>query len=223
MDHKGCINLVLPGHGLILDYGPTDNLLRTMGTSVKEMIEMFINAWAEYKSVDMHYTCINGPHNLDEDWGPGFAQLRTHAHGMVMDIVFENAFARYERGEIEKMNKQDMRDAESVMLSLWDALSNHIFELLNEMRVHELQIARLRFVRWIGDDFIISLPRHHHAVVLGMQEQEEQRQKALDQERQSMLDEFEKQRQQEKQFVQDLRDRSPLCYYRSDRVDNEPA
>ncbi|WJJ55224.1 hypothetical protein [Xanthomonas phage RTH11] len=213
MDHKGYINLVLPGHGLILDYGPTDNLLRTMGTSVKEMIEMFIAAWAEYKSVDMHYTCNNGPLNLDEDWGPGFTQLRTHAHWMVMDIVFENAFMRFERGEIEKMSKQDMRDAESIMLSLWDSLSSYIFELLIEMGAHEGQISLLRFVRWIGDDFIISLPRRTTAIALKQQIEFDKRQKEF----QASLDES---RQEEKQFVQNLRDRSPLCYYRSDRVND---
>ncbi len=188
MERKSWFTMVLPGRELIMDFEPTDNLLKSLGTSVKEVIEMFINTWAEYKSVESHgwsrYTPIRNIHEHDRDH-PAVVELRLQARWLVTDIILENAYKRIEKGEIIKSREVDLRDAEKVMMSLWAALSEYIFSLIDEMGVTDEQIGHLRFDRWIGDDFIITLPRQH-----GMHELR---------------------RQEELKSVENLRASSPLC------------
>lgn len=187
MDRKGYITLVLPGRELIKDYEPTDNLLKSMGTSVKEVIEMYINAWAEYKSVELHgysYDYIRGSCHYNRDH-PAVIELSIQARWLVTDIIMENAYKRLENGEVQRIDTKDMRDGETVLMSLWHSLSEYIFELIGELRVADEQISYLRFVGWTGDDFIVSLPRITSMHVIHQEE--------------------------EKEHVEKLRAASPLC------------
>lgn len=197
MDHNGCIYLVLPGHEMIEDYSATENLLKTMGTSLKELIEMFINTWAEFKSTDLHgwgYQTYR-PFHYEED-NASVLELRIQARWLVTDIILENAFKRYEEGQGTKPLMQDLRDAEKIMLSLWATLSENIFELMAEMKVEDSQISYLRFVKWVGNDFIISVPRQRQMLEISRQEG---------------LQQYNCEEAQERKRVEELRKSSPLC------------
>lgn len=161
MRSEGVINLVLPARQLVEDHAPTDNLLQVMGTSTKEVIEMFLNAWADFKTVG-----INHPASWGCTAAESFPMVYSHelnARWLVMDIIFDGMEKRIESGQTKKQTDQDRRDAEQVMMSIWNTLSNEIFDLLCELKVSDLQIGQLRFVRWLGDDFMISIPRYRTA------------------------------------------------------------
>jgi len=188
MDRRTWFTMVMPGRELIMDFEPTDNLLKSLGTSVKEVIEMFINTWAEYKTVEYHgwsmYSSAPRLYEHDRDH-PAVVELRLQARWLVTDIILENAYKRVEKGEITKIRDIDLKDAEKVMMSLWATVSEYIFALLDELRVTDEQISHLRFERWLGDDFIITLPR--------------------------MSGIFDVRRQEEMKRVENLRAASPLC------------
>lgn len=160
MKSDGVINLILPASGIIAEYQPTENILQSMGTSTKELIQMFLNAWAEFKHVDNN--CGFRPTYETESPGLVFS-YGLHARWLVMDIIFDVMEKQIEAGQINRLTERDRRDAEQVMMAIWNTLSSEIFELLEEMHVSELQISQIKFVRWIADDFIISFPRYRTA------------------------------------------------------------
>lgn len=166
MKPNGVINLILPAVQIVQDHQPTDSLLASIGTSTKEVIEMFLNAWAEFKHLDesdMPYYGVSDDSSRHYDQSLRQSFL-INARLMVMDILFDAQERRIQEGSLPKLSEEDHKAAETVLMSIWNTLSNEIFSMLEEMNVTELQISQLRFVRWIGDDFIISFPRLHTAL-----------------------------------------------------------
>jgi hypothetical protein len=157
MKPNGALRIVLSAREIVHDHEPTDVLLSLVGTSTKELMEMFLNTWVEFKQ---------GDRLVDFEYGERDQQstLRMSAQLLVADIIFDAMEKRIEQGLSQKMDEADRRTAEKVMLSIWASLREHIFELLTELQVSDLQMAQLRFVRWIGDDFIVSIPRQRIAI-----------------------------------------------------------
>jgi len=208
MKPNGVINLILPAVEIVQDHQPTDSLLAALGTSTKEVIELFLNAWAEFKHLDESDYPYYG---ITDNFSRGIydqsmrQSFRINARLMVMDILFDAMERRIENGEGFKLGDKDRHDAERVLMSIWESLSTAIFSLLEEMQLSDIQISQLRFVRWIGDDFVISIPRYHTA------------QQLLAEKR------IEHERKREQDRVEQLRAESPLCYHRPDRGDDEPG
>ena len=157
MKPNGALRIVLSAREIVHDHEPTDVLLSDRKSTPKELMEMFLNTWVEFKQ---------GDRLIDFEYGDRDPQstLRMSAQLLVADIIFDAMEKRIEQGVAQKMDEEDRRTAEKVMLSIWASLREHIFELLTELQVSDLQMAQLRFVRWIGDDFIISIPRQHIAM-----------------------------------------------------------
>lgn len=165
MKSNGVINLILPAVEIVQDHEPTDALLGVLGTSTKEVIELFLNAWAEFKHMDQSDVIY---YSEPEDRAMALRRSFTaNARLLVMDILFDAWERKIEEGRkagIETtITEKDRQDAEQVLMSIWDSLSDNIFSLLTELRVSDLQISQMHFVKWIGDDFIISFPRYHVA------------------------------------------------------------
>jgi hypothetical protein len=161
MKSNGVINLILPAVEIVQDHEPTDTLLGALGTSTKEVIELFLNAWAEFKHMDETDILYYGD---SEFRAQAMRQSFTvNARLLVMDILFDAWERRIEEGQGPKITEQDRIDAEKVLMSIWSNLAENIFSLLEELKVTDLQISQLKFVKWIGDDFIISFPRYHMA------------------------------------------------------------
>lgn len=158
MKDRGVINLILPAVEIIQDHQPTDSLLQLMGTSTKELIEMFLNAWVEFKHMERMPS-------FGQDEMSQRANFELNARLLVMDIIFDAMERRVELGESVPVTEEDRRAAEKVMMSIWSSLSHYLFALLEEMCVSDLQISQLRFVRWLGDDFVVSIPRVFAAVI----------------------------------------------------------
>lgn len=166
MKPNGVINLILPAVEIVQDHQPTDTLLAALGTSTKEVIEMFLNAWAEFKHLDESDMPYYGLSEGNGCFGPRVDQslresFQINSRLLVMDILFSAMERRVQEGVLPKMDDADAKAAERVLLSIWSNLSEEIFSLLEEMHVSDLQICQLKFLRWIGDDFVISIPRLH--------------------------------------------------------------
>lgn len=164
MKPNGVINLILPAVEIVQDHQPTDTLLAALGTSTKEVIEMFLNAWAEFKQLDGSDMPYYGYGYDSEAQDRALRQnFNINARLLVMDIIFDAMERRVEQGLGMKIGEDDRRSAERVLMSIWAHLSANIFELLEEMNLSDLQISQLKFVKWVGDDFVISIPYHQTA------------------------------------------------------------
>lgn len=158
MKPNGVTNVVLPAAEIVADHQPTDMLLSTLGTNTKEVIQMFLDAWCEQKHFDDHMWSPAGQ-------GETMACMhRLSARLLVMDILFSAMEQRYEVGALVKLTEEDRKAAETVMMSIWDSLTDTIFPLTQELGMSDLQVSQLRFVRWLGDDFIISIPYRQTAL-----------------------------------------------------------
>lgn len=152
MKPNGVLNVVLPAAEIVSDHQPTDTLLAGLGTSTKEVIQMFLDTWAGHKHFgDLPWSPLSGSDDLPY-------MFRASARLLVMDIIFEAMERRVEQGLGMKIGDDDRRAAEIVMMSIWDSLTQTIFPMTEELGMSDLQVSQLRFVQWLGDDFIISIP-----------------------------------------------------------------
>jgi hypothetical protein len=166
---SSAIYLVLPMHEVVEDHAPTENLLAIMGTSTKDLVELFLTEWVDFKSGKRFFDYGPDP---SEDQMPRYqasmsafdfyrSRYRVTAYVMVMDIIFEAMEKRFEQGQGDLMSEQDRKDAEKVMMSVWNSVSDYVLSLLVELGSPPDVLERLRFERWVGNDIMISLPRRY--------------------------------------------------------------
>lgn len=147
MKPSGVINLILPATELVQEYQPSEYMLKTVGTTTKDLIEMFLTTWTECKDSslfpfgDVAQNCMS-----------------TNARLRAEDIIFSALERRMEQGDLPKLSDKDQDDVEKVMMAIWQHLSETIFQLIEELDLHERQVQQMRFVRWLGDDLIVSFP-----------------------------------------------------------------
>ncbi len=151
MKSFGSFQLVVPAHEVVQEQSPTETFLATLGLSTKELLEMFLRTWVQFKGPNRYP-------NFVEDGSSQRSHYRMSAHLLVMDILFDVLERRHESGISPALAARDRRDAERVMMSLWASLSDYVFRLLEDLGLSEEQIGQLRFERWTGDDIIVSVP-----------------------------------------------------------------
>lgn len=147
MKSSGQFHLILPASELVQEYQPSEYLLKTVGTNTKDLIEMFLTTWAECKNEALF------------PFG-AVAQncMSTNARLRAEDIIFSALERRMEQGDLPKLNDKDQEDAQKVMMAIWYNLSETVFQLIEELDLHERQVQQMHFVRWVGDDLVVSFP-----------------------------------------------------------------
>lgn len=198
------VNVVIPTRHVVAEFQPNENLIQIMGTSVKDVIELYLSKWLDHEKFG--YT-------------PGFvetlhveATMTISARFMAMDLLFEMLERRLERkgrDAEDQTDSVDRHDFEKVLHGLWDSLSSELFPLFCTLGFSDEQIQRMNFEQWIGDDIIVSIP-----TMRGIYE--ELREK-IDEENDARR---RAQQDREDQFLNDLRENSPFCDHHRSRGDD---
>lgn len=172
MSRINTIHLVLPFHEMVSDHSPLENLLLTVGTNTKDLVELFLTEWVNFKNgrYDFNYGQELSQDRSGKQTSSNNAfdryreSYRMNAYVLAMDIIFGAIERKVERGERPNLEERDRRDVEKVMMSIWNSVSNYVLDLLLEFSATPEMLEELRFERWIGDDILISLPRRHRSL-----------------------------------------------------------
>lgn len=198
------INVVVPASLVVAEFQPNENLLQIMGTTVKDVIELYLSKWLDNEK----FGYVPG---FVETLGPEMC-MDISARFMAMDLLFEMLERRLERqgpDSKDPANAIDRRDFEKVLHAMWDNLSAELFPLFDTLGFRDQQIQRMHFEQWLGDDIIVSIP-----TIAGLYEEQRERQE----------EEFHARRlehqEREDNFINELRANSPFCGHHRSRGDH---
>lgn len=154
MNFDGRVHIVVPCNGIVAEFQPNENLLALMGTSTKDVIELYLTKWLDHQKFGYTPGYYDG-------YMPVAASASMSVRYMAMDLLFEMLERRLENRGKENPDPApdiDRKDFEKILLNIWAWLSEELFPLFQTLGFKDQQIERMVFEQWLGDDVIVSIP-----------------------------------------------------------------